>query len=184
MGANNFINHENGIFVLPTTDFDQMKEWMLDDEFFEEIRENGLTDEDVYEQLDFENERNYSEFLEYVLKYELEQKGMKMEVEKNRSVAQVTNGKGQLLAEVSLKSGYYDGVQLIVETDPHELLGDHYDLFYNDSLLDYQDEFVKSKLNEVYSKHNKTMFKVISNCTTQLNRVGGFSDGTAVYEVV
>lgn len=55
MATNNFYNHENGIYVIETTTFEQMKEWVEEDEAFEWSRdENGnVHDEDVWEQLDF-----------------------------------------------------------------------------------------------------------------------------------
>ena len=118
------------------------------------------------------------------LNYQLELEGLNLIKDRNDWMrAKVYSKTGKLLAELSLESGYYDGVQIIVETDPYELLEHDYDLFYNDRIEDYQDEFVKSKLNEVYSEHNKTLFKVISNYTTPLVRVGGFSDGTSVYQL-
>ena len=39
MATNNFYNHENGIYVIETTTFEQMKEWMETDEFFEWARD-------------------------------------------------------------------------------------------------------------------------------------------------
>lgn len=181
MGTTNFRNHENGIFVIPQTSFEQMKELMEEDEFFEPHREGGLTDEDVYEQLAFEEERNAEEFLEHQLGYQLKEKGFTVTIEGDRwnEVMHVFRGEKKL-AELYLEAGYYSGAQVIVETDPYKIIQDD-DLFYNDRIEDYQEEFVKSKLNEVYTPHNKTLFKVITSCTDAYSLDGVFSDGTGLY---
>lgn len=219
MGTSNFYNHENGIFVLKTPDYDEVFKMELErllededlfdtdlamDEFSnlsedekEEILASGgdilvqmakreISDDMIYQEMAFYEEMEVNDIFEegMGLNYQLELKGL--ELIKNRddwNRARVYSKTGKLLAELILESGYYDGVQIIVETDPYKLLEYDYDLFYNDRIEDYQDEFVKSKLNEVYSEHNKTLFKVISNYTTPIVRVGGFSDGTSVYEL-
>lgn len=184
MGTNNFYPHENGIYVLPQTSFDQMKEWMETDEFFGEIREDGLTDQDVYDQLAFEEEREYEEFLEHQLGYHLKKAGFNLTFdEKNgREYMQVFRGE-KMVAELHLEAGYYDGAQVIVETDPEEILPYYEDCFYNERTGDYQDEPVKARLNEMYTEHNKTLFKVVSKCTTPIIKVGQFSNGVSVYEL-
>ena len=183
MATNNFYNHSNGIFILELTEFDQMKEWMETDEAFEHYQEEGFTDEDVIQELNFEHDQTMSEFLEHHLGYLLEEKGYSVQMN-GYYKATVCNAKNKVLAELEVTGGYYEGAQLIVETDPYELFHDHYDLFYNDRIDDQQDDFVKSKLYEVYSPHNKTLFKVIESCTTPLKRVAQFSNGEAVYERV
>jgi len=185
MGTNNFYNHTNGIFVLPLTDFDQMKEWMEEDEAFEGLREErgeeGITDEDVCEQLQFENDRDMEEFLKEQLGYFLEKEGYSISLSGDYE-GKIYNPKGKLLAEVAVVSGYYEGAQLIVETDPYELLQNEHDLFYNDRIEDVQEDFVKSKLYEVYSPHNKKLIKIIESCTEHIYKVGQFDNGVAVYE--
>ena len=219
MGTSNFYNHENGIFVLKTPDYDEVfkmeLERLLEDEDLfdtdlameefsnlsedekEEILASGedtlvqmakkeITDDMIYQEMGFYEEMEVNDIFEdgMGLNYQLELEGLELIKDRNDwNRARVYSKTGKLLAELSLESGYYDGVQIIVETDPYELLYGHDGLFYNDRIEDYQDEFVKSKLNEVYSEHNKTLFKVISNYTTPLVRVGGFSDGTSVYQL-
>ena len=219
MGTSNFYNHENGIFVLKTPDYDEVFKMELErllenedlfdtdlamEEFSnlpedekEEILASGedilvqmakreIDDDTIYQEIGFYEEMEANDIFEdgMGLNYQLELEGLDLIKDKNDwTRARVYSRTGKLLAELSLESGYYDGVQIIVETDPYELLEHDYDLFYNDRIGDYQDEFVKSKLNEVYSEHNKTLFKVISNYTTPIVRVGGFSDGTSVYEL-
>ena len=219
MGTSNFYNHENGIFVLKTPDYDEILkmevERLLEDEYLfdtelameefnnlpekekEDILSSGedilvqmakreIDDETIYQEIGFYEEMEVNDIFEdgMGLNYKLELEGLDLIKDKNDwTRARVYSRTGKLLAELSLESGYYDGVQIIVETNPYELLEHDYDLFYNDRIEDYQDEFVKSKLNEVYSEHNKTLFKVISEYTTPIIRVGGFSDGTSVYEL-
>ena len=219
MGTSNFYNHENGIFVLNTPDYDEVLEMeverLLEDEDLfdtelameefnylsdqekESILSSGedilvqmakreIDDETIYQEIGFYEEIEVDNIFEdgMGLNYQLELKGLDVVKDRdNLDRARVYSKTGKLLAELSLESGYYSGVQIIVETDPYELLMNDYDLFYNDRIQDYQDEFVKSKLNEVYSEHNKTLFKVISNYTTPIVRVGGFSDGTSVYQL-
>ena len=219
MGTSNFYNHENGIFVLKTPDYDEILkmevERLLEDEYLfdtdlvmeefndlsdkekESILSSGedilvqmakreIDDETIYQEIGFYEEMEVNDIFEdgMGLNYQLELEGLDLIKDKDDwNRARVYSRTGKLLAELILESGYYDGVQIIVETDPYELLEHDYDLFYNDRIEDYQDEFVKSKLNEVYSVHNKTLFKVISKYTTPIVRVGGFSDGTSVYEL-
>ena len=219
MGTSNFYNHENGIFVLKTPDYDEVLrmevERLLEDEYLfdndlameefnnlsedekNEILASGedilvqmakreIDDEMIYQEIGFYEEVEVNDIFEdgMGLNYQLELEGLNLIKDRDDwTRARVYSKTGKLLAELSLESGYYEGVQIIVETDPYELLEHDYDLFYNDRIEDYQDDFVKYKLNEVYSKHNKTLFKVISNYTTPYKRVGGFSDGTSLYEL-
>ena len=219
MGTSNFYNHENGIFVLKTPDYDEVfkmeLERLLEDEDLfdtdlameefsnlseyekEKILASGedilvqmakreISDDMIYQEMGFYEEMEVNDIFEdgMGLNYQLELEGLELIKDRDDwNRARVYSKTGKLLAELILEGGYYDGVQIIVETDPYELLEHDYDLFYNDRIEDYQDEFVKSKLNEVYSEHNKTLFKVISNYTTPLVRVGGFSDGTSVYQL-
>ena len=219
MGTSNFYNHENGIFVLKTPDYDEvfkmeLERFLEDEDLFdtdlameefsnlsedekEEILASGedilvqmakkeISDDMIYQEMGFYEQIECEDLFEdgMGLNYQLELEGLYLIKDRNDwNRARVYSKTGKLLAELSLESGYYDGVQIIVETDPYKLLEHDYDLFYNDRIEDYQDEFVKSKLNEVYSEHNKTLFKVISEYTTPIIRVGGFSDGTSVYEL-
>lgn len=219
MGTSNFYNHENGIFVLKTPDYDEVfkmeLERLLEDEDLfdtdlameefsnlpedekEKILASGedilvqmakreISDDMIYQEMGFYEQIECEDLFEdgMGLNYQLELEGLDLIKDRDDwNRARVYSKTGKLLAELSLEGGYYDGVQIIVETDPYELLEHDYDLFYNDRIGDYQDEFVKSKLNEVYSEYNKTLFKVISNYTTPTVRVGGFSDGTSVYQL-
>ena len=219
MGTSNFYNHENGIFVLKTPDYDEVLkmevERLLEDEDLfdtdlameefnnlsedekEKILASGedilthmakreIDDEIIYQEIGFYEEMEINDIFEdgMGLNYQLELEGLDLIKDRDYFTrARVYSKTGKLLAELQISAGYYSGVQIIVETDPYELLEHDNDLFYNDRTRDYQDEFVKSKLNEVYSEHNKTLFKIISNYTTPIVRIGGFSDGTSVYQL-
>lgn len=152
MATANFLNHYNGIFIVDTP------EDAMEDMFYLE------------------------DFFEYVLRSELERRGMEL-IFTGDFEGIVYSRNDKMLAKVYLQSGYYGGTQLIVETDPDEFVDFMDDIYFNDRIQDYQDEPVKSKLYEVYSEHNKTLFKAIKEITTPLKMVGQFSNGEAVYEI-
>ena len=215
MGTTNFYNHENGIFVLKTLDYDEVLkmevERLLEDEdlfdtelameefsnlpedekerilaseedILVQMAKRTIDDETIYQEIGFYEEMEVNDIFEdgMGLNYQLKLEGLDLIKERNGR-ARVYSKTGKLLAELTLESGYYSGVQIIVETDPYELLENDYHLFYNDRIHDFQDEFVKSKLNEVYTPHNKTLFKVITSYTDVYSLDGVFSDGTGVY---
>ena len=180
MATSNFINHENGVYVLYMPDFDQMKEWMLEDEFFEDTRADGITDEDVYDQLYHEEEEAARSFFEWVLKPALEKKGIELIV-KNQYEAEAYRD-DRIMAILRLESGYYDGIQVIVDTDPEHICYNYADFFYNEHTKQYQDEPVLSQLYRDYTPHNRTLFSVLGQVTTPLRVLGTFSNGETVYE--
>ena len=166
--------------------YKKVQELMNNEVWLSEKAKEEITDDMIYQTMSFYEQTDCEELFGdgTGLNYQLELEGLDLiEDSDDWTRARVYSKTGKLLAELSLESGYYDGVQIIVETDPYELFNGHDDLYYNERIEDYQDEFVKSKLNEVYSEHNKTLFKVVSKWTTPIVRVGGFSDGTSVYEL-
>ena len=166
--------------------YKKVRELMNNEVWLSEKAKEEITDDMIYQTMSFYEQIDCEELFGdgTGLNYQLELEGLDLiEDSDDWTRARVYSKTGKLLAELSLESGYYDGVQIIVETDPYELFNGHDDLYYNERIEDYQDEFVKSKLNEVYSEHNKTLFKVVSKWTTPIVRVGGFSDGTSVYEL-
>lgn len=181
MATNNFYNHENGIFVLHTTTVAEAKE-SLEETALDNGEAFDFTDEEIQSEQEFLDQIRIEEFFSCELNYLLEDKGMKLESSDYRE-AKVYNKNGKLIAELSLKSGYYSDVQVIVETDYNELFIDNDDLFYDERIQDYRDDFVKSRLYEVYTPHNKQLFEVIKKCTMPINLVGSFSNGEAVYEL-
>lgn len=171
MATNNFYNHENGIYVIKTTTFEQMKEWMETDEFFEWTRDDdgNVRDEDVWEQVSLHAYEEANEWI-YDFKHYLEiASSGKYDVIINDSTkGKVYNMKtDKLVAELEVRSGYYDGYQVIVETDPYELLDGY---FSN-----------KTELLEQYTPNHEMLLKYLGKHTRQLERVGQFSNGEAVY---
>ena len=171
METNNFYNHENGIYVIETTTFEQMKEWMETDEFFEWTRDDdgNVRDEDVWEQVSLLGYEEANEWI-YDFKHYLKiVSSGKYDVIINDS----TKGKvynmntDKLVAELTVQSGYYDGYQVIVETDPYMLLDGY---FSN-----------KTELLEQYTPNHKMLLKYLGKHTRQLVLAGQFSNGEAVY---
>ena len=171
MATNNFYNHENGIYVIETTTFEQMKEWVETDEFFEWTRDDdgNVRDEDVWEQVSLLGYEEANEWI-YDFKHYLK------EVSNGRYgiiINDSTKGKvynmdtDKLVAELTVQSGYYDGYQVIAETDPYELLDGY---FSN-----------QTELLEQYTPNHKTLLKYLGKYTKQLGLVGQFSNGEAVY---
>ena len=159
MSTNNFYNHENGIYVLPTQTLEEFIENYGDDEVFEDAEE-----QDFIEALRFQEEQDAEDFLninmflaeELSKLYDLKTDGYNLEV---------FNKQGKMVASLSLRSGYYAGYQIIVETDPGEL-----------GLDDYI-------LSKSYTPHHKRLLKIVAQHTTAIKLVGSFSNGEAVYEV-
>lgn len=159
MSTNNFYNHENGIFILPTYTLEEFIKEFGDDEHFENAEE-----QDFIEALEFQQSMDAEEFLQIdsflaeELKelYDLKTDGYDLEV---------YNKQGKILARLGLRSGYYEGTQLIVTTDPGELSLDGY------------------TLKESYTPNHKRLLKIIAQHTTAINLVGSFSNGEAVYEI-
>lgn len=173
MGASNFYPHENGIFVVEGATKEEARKNIIErlkdmyndkEELQKEI--DGITDEQIYDEMNFLDEMMFEDYMESLvddLPY-----GM-YGVVKSLSEAIIYNKQGKLIAKLTLRSGYYSDAQIIVETDPEELLGDYY-------------PETKKELYEVYTPHNKRLLDYIAKRTTPIRRVGGFSDGTSIYE--
>lgn len=162
MSTNNFYNHENGIYVLPMQSLQEFIEAYGDDEVFE-----GAEEQDYIEALQFQEEQDAEEFLELSM-YLAEELAKVYDLKKDEYSLDVFNKQGKMVASLSLRSGYYEGTQLIVETDPCEI-----------GLEEYSD----AELREMYTPHHKRLLKIVAQHTTAINLVGSFSNGEAVYEV-
>lgn len=162
MSTNNFYNHENGIFVLPTQTLEDFIEAYGDDEFFENAEE-----QDFIEALGFQEEQDAEEFLDINM-FLAEELAKVYDLQEDQGILSVYNKQSKLVAQLSLRSGYYAGVQLIVETDPSEIGFDCY---------------TASEIRESYTPNHKRLLKIIAQHTTAINLVGSFSNGEAVYEV-
>lgn len=177
MGTSNFYNHENGIFVIEPRDFDEVKKFMIEEEELEEV-----SDEMVYEDISFYFDIDIEDTISNI-KYDLENKGYSLNEEDNYRYT-VYNKGGKMVAELEVRSGYYSGAQIIVETDPNELFIDDHSLYFDERTQDYSDDIVKSRLNEVYTPYSATLFNIIKRYTNSYGLVGTFSNGESVYTKV
>lgn len=167
MGAPNFYNHENGIFIVEGYTYEGVKEHFVE---CEGLSEDEINDEMIYNAMNDCNDDYYRDFMNCILTEDLEKKGYNIGLGKNWSELTVYNSKGKWVADLELRSGRYDGVQLIVETDMYEKF---------DGYFDTKDELLKQA-----TPHHKNLLKVIANHTTPITCVGVFSNGEAVYELV
>lgn len=174
MSTNNFINHENGIFLITQYSWEEAKNIVT-----EYLKEDGVdrepSDDEIETELDYLNyecalddfENNF-----YTLLYENRYRIKKID-EYNYNIYTPKKSECQrdkLVANVYLKSGYYNGTQVIVETDPNKL----FDMGYFDT---------KAELLEVYTPHHKRLIKAIANITTPIYKVGNLSNGEAFYKL-
>ena len=170
MATNNFYNHKNGIFVINLHDSeDDYKEYLK-----MELEEELLTQEEYDNRLDsleFYNAWAYDEAdmsLEFQLeniKMELEDKGYDIYTDNEYEFG--VYRKGKAVAWCTVEPGYYDGVQLIVDTDPEPL-----EMYYS----------TLAELYEMYTPHHKRLLKLIEKLTTPIVKVGQFNNGEALYE--
>ena len=172
MGASNYINHDNGIFEIELETFEQMKEWMLEEEQFEwMVDEDGnVSYEEVWDQLGYYNQDIVDEWLGHfadMVKHS--NTGIEVVIEKRYNASAYNKG-GKLIAKLELVSGYYDGVQVIVETDPEELFsGEYFD--------------TKAELYEEYTPNNKRLLKLVKDNTQHMEVSARFSNGETMYSL-
>lgn len=165
MGTANFYNHGNGIFVLRTLSDSQARENLLDRGYEADEITADLIDYEIDSELEIECNDLFHEGMG--INYFLETKGFTVE-DQGDYLAKVFNKQGKLIAELSLESGYYEGVQLIVETD-------------QDKLFDCDYFETNAELMQVYSPHHRRLIKAISQYTIPLGVVGSFSSGETIY---
>lgn len=161
MSTNNFYNHENGIFILPTYTLEEFIKEFGDDEHFENAEE-----QDFIEALQFQEEQDAEEFLS-INSFLAEELEKVYDLQEDQGTLSVYSKQSKLVAQLSLRSGYYAGVQLIVETEPIEIGFECY---------------TASEIRESYTPNHKRLLKIIAQHTTAINLVGSFSNGEAVYE--
>ena len=177
MATGNFYSHENGIFVLPSRSYEEAEQFLI-----EEHGEDEVNEDMIHSHISFEEEYIYKEFYEYMLKPLLEEQGIDLFIEDYRYATVERNGR--MIAKLALEPGYYEGCQVIVETNPDELFSDTSELYYNERIEDFQDEIVRARLNEVYTTHNKTFFKVLGQVTDEYSVSARFSNGETMYSKV
>lgn len=169
MGAPNFYPHENGIFFIEETSpeeaYEQYKEMQLD--LGEEIESfNDVYDSMIVWSNDIDMEQSEMFIEDLICSMPC---GMKAVSLGNYEV-EVMNKQGKTIAIIILQGGYHADTQVIVETNPEEILGD------------YMPE-TQTELYEQYSPHHQRLLKYIEKITTKINLVGQFSNGEAVYEL-
>lgn len=172
MATNNFYNHENGIYVIEDVSLEEVyenyKESQLDvgeePEPMEELDEYML-----YEEQYFLTKMLIDDIISQ-FRYDLPYGMTTSMVASNEYEFSVYNKQGKTIAEVYLQSGYYADTQIIVETDPNEIFGD------------YMPE-TQTELYEQYTPHHQRLLDFVSSITTPIRKVGGFSNGEAIYEL-
>jgi len=165
MSTNNFYNHENGIFTVPEMTYEQSREWLLNEENDNRTTEEKITDEQIYDeihdQLNLDCEFFFENFADYIA-----EKGYTLD-QKDSCTAVVYNKQENLVAELELRGGYYDGAQVIVETEP--------DLLERYLYLD-------EPLYTQYTPNHKRLIKYVKEWTTPIEKVCQFSNGEAFYK--
>ena len=170
MGTANFMNHENGIFVLEMQSYEDALQMLL---------ENGHEEDDIDEemiQIAIEDDYYWyvDGFMDEMLIPTIEDKGYYVSEHKDGRYTVWSTGKysDRIVAELRLESGYYSHVQLIVETDGEYLI-ENYVGWYTGT---------KTEMLENWTPHNKRLFKIIEQFTRKLNVVARFSNGETFYE--
>lgn len=161
MATGNFYPHENGIFTIRLNSFEDVKEWMAEDN-------RDISEDLVYDEMYYVNSMLVEEFFSEDLIPMLEDKGYEVNTHNNDTISVWRNNK--IVAELSLKSGYYEGVQVIAETDKDYLI---------ETYVGYLDT-VKEEI-ENYTPHNKTLFNVLRNVTDEYVISARFSNGETWY---
>lgn len=165
MGTANFYSHENGIFVVEGYTYDSVKADLVESG---DYTEEEITDNMIYNAMNDWNEGYYCDFMKYILPDELKNKGYTLDSGKYWNEATVYNSTGKWVADLELRGGYYDGVQLIVETDMYEKFDGYYD--------------TKADILEQATPHHKRLLKAIEKMTTRLIVSARFSNGETWYQ--
>jgi hypothetical protein len=168
MSTNNFANHENGIFVIKGYDFDEVKADILENLEWNDMEASEVTDEYVYETINNYNEDYYTDWLHNLPELE---KYYDIYVSDSHLEAEIYNKQGKKVADLRLESGYYEDVQVIVETDPYVIGFDGY--------FDTQAELL-----EQYTPNHKRLLNILGKITTPIVKVGQFNNGEALYSAV
>ena len=161
MATANFYNHENGIYIVNEPEREDAINSLLENGYEENEINDGLIDDE----LNFLSSVNIEWFMRDL--YEtLNKKYYVEEVEENslNIYTRKYNRKDKLVANVYIKDGYYQGYQVIVETNPV-------------NLFPYWNFYSKKELLEEYTPNHKTLLKIIKSMTTPINLVGKFSNG-------
>lgn len=159
MSTGNFINHKNGIFALHMLSVEDVINSYEDSE---DLKDEEILDV-IAEELMFE-----TDFFLDNLSENIKNKNLSV-IPLNKYKALIQDKDRKLVAEVELKNGYYDGVQVIVETDPEELFS------YCDDDEDFADE---------HSKSTEDLLLAIRELTDELEVAYQFSNGETGYKKI
>lgn len=160
MATNNFINDKNGIFVLPDdyiwTDEDYVEydtDTFLDD-FDRLLRQNGWGLETIKHH---DGEDIYYDY-----------------IERNDGYT-ILDDRGLIAGTIYFESGYYEGAQVIYK-NARDVFDDR------GYTTDTWDGKYCSMREQGFSRKYAYAIKCLKDLTEQLQKVGQFSDGSAVYE--
>ena len=162
MATNNFINDKNGIFVLPESYVwvdDDYVEYDTDaflDSFDSLLRENGWGLETIKRH---DGEDTYYDY-----------------IERNDGYT-ILDDHGLIAGTIYFESGYYDGVQVIYK-NARDVFDDR------GYTTDTWDGNYCSMREQGFSRKRAYAIKCLKDLTEHLQKVGQFSDGSAVYKQV
>lgn len=165
MATGNFYLHENGIFAIFGMNYEDAKNYVIESY---DYMEDEISEDLIYE---FMNESVLWE-VEYfldMLKNELPKGLESYTMGIHDDITVIENKQGKRVAEIRLESGYYEGVQVIVETDPYEMF-DGYG-YWN----------TQAEMLEEYTPNNKRLLNFIAKITTPLGITARFSNGETMY---
>lgn len=156
MATGNFYPSEYGIFVLPTLTTDEAIENLKDMDY-------DITEDNIYREIEH-YERITLEDFPINLKYALKDHGISMYEDRNH--IDCCDDDDRIIARLELSPGYYSGMQVVVEGNPEELLGEFYD---EESYL------------EDYSPDIEPVLNALRIVTTQYKVFARFSSGETWY---
>lgn len=160
MATNNFINDKNGIFVLPEDYI-----W-TDEDYIEYNMDAFLNDFDT-----LLRERNWQ--LETVKRHDGEDAYYDY-IERNDGYT-ILDDHGLIAGTIYFEAGYYDGVQVIYK-NTRDVFDDR------GYTTDDWDGKYWSMREHGFSRKYAYAIKCLKDLTEHLQKVGQFSDGSAVYE--
>lgn len=160
MATNNFVNDKNGIFVLP-------EDYIWTDEDYVEYDTDAFLD-------DFDTllkERNWG--LE-ANKRHIDNGVYRDFIERNDGYT-ILDDHGLIAGTIYFEAGYYDGVQVIYK-NARDVFDDR------GYTTDSWDGKYYSMRDQGFSRKRAYAIKCLRDLTEHLQKVGQFSDGSAVYK--
>ena len=159
MATGNFYPSEYGIYTLHTLSVEDAVLYLKDEGI-------EVTDENIAHEISMYEEFMVEEF-PHMLEEALSERGVTMYEERDHIDCYDEDDK--IIARLELSPGYYEGVQVLVEGDPEELLSYTFD---EESYL------------EDYSPDIEPVLDALSSVTTELEVFARFSNGETWYQKV